>query len=109
MLAREAASAAASPWTATTVCASRSGGLIGAEVGGEVEHRRRARERDEIDLAIEQQPVDVDARVDVEDDLGALRSREIREIVGVFLRMHHEGEAAEQQAADRTSAGDRGS
>ena len=42
-------------------------------------------------------PVDVDVRVAVEDHLGALRAEQIREIVGLFLRVHHERAAAEQR------------
>ena len=54
-----AASAVTGPIDATTVGAQQIGGRLGAEQLDEIAHRRRARERDDVDRALEQHAVDV--------------------------------------------------
>ena len=97
MLARAAASAAAAPWIATTVCAQQVRRLVGAEVRGEAQHRRGAGKGHEIDPAIEQLPVDVDVRIAVVDDFGAVRAQQVGEIVGLLVGVHHQRAAPEQR------------
>ena len=98
MCARWAASAAAAPSVATTVWPSRSDAWSAPTLAAKFSTADCARERDQVDLPIEQLAIDVDVVVGVADHLGAVRAQQVGEVVRLVLGVHHQRAAAEQRA-----------